>query len=55
MAKLETTKRLAKAKVKLSGDSTTVAFGPLIMSLPMFVTDDNGSRYRGSALVDYVN
>jgi hypothetical protein len=21
----------------------------------MFVTDDNGSRYRGSALVDYVN
>ena len=55
MAKLETTKRLAKAKVKLSGDSRTVAFGPLIMSLPMFVTDDNDLCRSKTACTDGYN
>ena len=40
--------------VKWNGDTApTLTTGKT--HLFMFVTDDNGSRYRGSALVDYVN
>ena len=42
------------ASVKWNGDTApTLATGKT--HLFMFVTDDAGSRYRGSALVDYVN
>ena len=42
------------SSVKWNGDTApTLTTGKT--HLFMFVTDDGGSRYRGSALVDYVN
>jgi len=40
MARLDTTKRIVRQKVSLTSDKRTVMFSPLVLSCPMFVTDD---------------
>lgn len=40
MARLDTTKRIVRQKVSLTSDKRTVMFSPLVLSCPMFITDD---------------